>query len=721
MENNVFSEQIKNRRIFDQNVYNQSLNDLLSVLKVKGVFYKKQVKDAIEEILRYLGEEIIELPEDTSQLNSQLEYMLKPSSTMKRRVELTGDWWKNSFGCLLASRKNGEIIALFQNEWGRYYYTDSNGKTIKINKLTAEDINIDAFCFYKSFLLIPLKIKDLIIFMLKNISKLDIFLIFIICFFVQILGMLSPYITKIIYDQIVPSASLNFVLPTLFLMLGISLNTSIVSVAKNLIISRIKLKLNLAVNSAIMIRMFSLPATFFKKYSSGELASRVGYLASFCQMISEMTISTLLTSLFSIGYFFQMWKFAPSMVTPGILIMFSSIIFSTFITFLKQKLNKRKMKFSSSLNSLVFALFNGIQKIKITGSEKRAFANWAKIYSKTQKINFSPPMFIRISSVITTLINSLGNLIFYYFAATNNVSASDYLAFGIAYGAVSGAVMSISDVLVQFANLKPVLDLIKSFIQEQPENTYGKKLVTSLSGNIEINNILFKYSEDAPYVLKNLSLKIKSGEYIAIVGQTGCGKSTILRLLLGFEKPQSGAIYYNNQDINSLDMTFLRQKIGVVMQNGSIFPGDIFSNIIVASPWATMEDAWEAAEIANIDEDIRNMPMEMHTLISEGSGGISGGQKQRLMIARAIISKPSILFLDEATSALDNITQKNISESLSRFKCTRLVIAHRLSTVKNCDRIIVLDKGQVIEDGNFDELMSKKGKFYELAIRQINT
>ena len=221
-----------------------------------------------------------------------------------------------------------------------------------------------------------------------------------------------------------------------------------------------------------------------------------------------------------------------------------------------------------------------------------------------------------------------------------------------------------------------------------------------------------------PLVIDDLSLKIRAGQYVAIVGKTGCGKSTLLRLLLGFERPQKGAIYYDGKDLNSIDLKSLRRKMGVVMQNGKLFQGDVYSNIVISAPWLTQKEAWEAAELAGIAEDIRHMPMGMNTLISEGTGGISGGQRQRLMIARAIAPKPKILMFDEATSALDNLTQKKVSESLDTLKCTRIVIAHRLSTIRQCDRIIVLDKGKIIEDGNYQELIDKGGYFARLVERQ---
>ena len=238
--------------------------------------------------------------------------------------------------------------------------------------------------------------------------------------------------------------------------------------------------------------------------------------------------------------------------------------------------------------------------------------------------------------------------------------------------------------------------MVKPLFETVPEVSSGKQVITGISGGIELNHISFRYNENMPLVLDDLSLKIHPGQYVAIVGQTGCGKSTLMRLLLGFEKPMKGAVYYDGKDLDKIDLKSLRQKIGVVMQNGKLFQGDIYSNIVISAPWLTQKDAWEAAELAGIAEDIR----------------------QRLMIARAIAQKPRLLMLDEATSALDNLTQKKVSEALDGLKCTRIVIAHRLSTIKQCDRILVLDKGKIIEDGKYEELLEKNGFFAELVKRQ---
>ena len=278
--------------------------------------------------------------------------------------------------------------------------------------------------------------------------------------------------------------------------------------------------------------------------------------------------------------------------------------------------------------------------------------------------------------------------------------------------------MSLAGVALTVAQIRPVIDMISPILMAEPESADNKAMVTSLSGSIELSNVYFRYKENMPYVVDGMNLKIRSGEYIAIVGTTGCGKSTLMRLLLGFETPERGAIYYDGKDMSKLDLKSLRRKIGAVTQDGSLFQGSIYSNIVISAPQLTHDDAWEAAEIAGIADDIKAMPMKMHTMVSEGQGGISGGQKQRLMIARAIAPKPKLLMFDEATSALDNKTQKQVSEALDKMKCTRIVIAHRLSTIKNCDRILMLDKGKIIEDGTYDELITKNGRFAELVERQ---
>ena len=441
-------------------------------------------------------------------------------------------------------------------------------------------------------------------------------------------------------------------------------------------------------------------------------------MENFCKLFVSSVLSAGLTALFSLVYVGQIFTYTPVLVVPSVSILLLTLL-STFVSVLwKTKLQQRQVEAAAKEHGLGYALISGIQKIKLSGAEKRAFAKWGESYAQESSITYNPPLFLKMNTVITTAIPMFGCIVLYYRAVTGGVSVAEYYAFYTAYAMISGAFSTLAGTAFSVAQFQPILHIVKPILETVPEISEGKQEVSHVSGKIELNNVTFRYTEHMPPVIDNLSLKINPGQYVAIVGATGCGKSTLMRLMLGFEKPQRGAVYYDSKDIASLSLKSLRKKIGVVMQDGRLFSGNIFSNITISAPWLSMDEAWEAAELSGIAEDIRRMPMGMHTYISEGSGGVSGGQRQRLMIARAIAPKPKVLMLDEATSALDNLTQKKVSQSLDSLKCTRIVIAHRLSTIRQCDRIIYLENGKIAEDGTYEELLAARGKFAELVARQ---
>ena len=370
-------------------------------------------------------------------------------------------------------------------------------------------------------------------------------------------------------------------------------------------------------------------------------------------------------------------------------------------------------------SGVVYSFLSGIQKIKVSGSEKRAYAKWLETYTEKTIPTYAVRFPYTIRQPLIIFIHMLGMLWIYAAAYKNGVNTAQFAAFSSAFGLVMAGIYALGASGSSFAIIRPILKRGEPILNEVPENSSGKRAPHSLSGRIDMDQVVFRYEQDSPAVINGISLHIDPGEYVAVVGKSGCGKSTLMRILLGFEEPEQDAVYYDSMDLSSLDKKALRRNIGTVLQDGKLFSGDIYSNIIISAPWMSMDDAWEAAEKAGIAEDIRRMPMGMHTLITEGSGGISGGQKQRILIARAICSKPNIIMLDEATSALDNITQKIVTDSMNEMKCTRIVIAHRLSTIKQCDRIIVLDKGVIAEEGTYEELLARGGLFTELVERQM--
>lgn len=721
----LFDEQIKQRKENDERLFSDSFVNLADAVmggKISSALNddRKITKDAIDEILKYYHLKSRELPDEVSDMNEQLEYMMRPCGIMRRSVHLEKGWYKDAVGAMLAVMKDsGEVVALLPTGISGYSYFDrKKGKNIKISRKNECLFEKEAIAFYKPFPLRKIGVSSLMKYIIGALSSMDIILFALASFAVVLLGMLLPKINHIVFSEVVENQSMQlFVAVTVFLVC-VSISSILVGVLKSMLMARINTKISLQVEAATMMRVMSLPPSFFKKYSAGELSGRARHIGALCDMIISTVLSTGLSSLFSLIYITQIFQYAPALVVSAVLVIVTTVVFSLLSSLLQMRISKKNMELSAKENGMQYAMISGIQKIKLAGAEKRAFARWANLYSKGAALTYNPPMLIKINSVISMAISLIGTLTIYYTAVNSGVGVADYYAFNTAYGMVSGAFMSLSGIALTVAQIKPTIEMAKPILEEIPDISEGKKVVTKLSGNIEINNISFRYTESQPNVLENFSLKIKSGQYVAIVGKTGCGKSTLMRILLGFEKPQKGSVFYDGKDISSLDLKSLRRNIGTVMQESKLFSGDIYSNIVISAPWLNVDRAWEAAEMAGIAEDIKNMPMGMHTIISEGSGGISGGQRQRLAIARAIAPKPKILMFDEATSALDNITQKKVSDSLSKLKSTRIVIAHRLSTIRNCDRIIFLENGKIAEEGTYDELISKNGLFAEFVARQ---
>jgi len=720
-----FDEQIKQRMQNDEENFSDAFVSLSSVVMGKSVTAalndnKRKANNAIEEVLKYYHIKPQEPPHEIKDMNDLLEYQLLGHGIMKRIVKLEGEWYKDGIGVLLGQTVEGDPVALLPKGLAGYEFFDyKSGKRMKITSKTKHMIADEAICFYHPLPLKSLGIIDLLKFMLRTLSKGDYIVLIFSTLAVTGIGFLLPYVNKLIFDRVIPSHKLSLILPIAFLLLGINISSSLIGITKTLVLARIQTKLDISIQSASMARVLSLPVSFFKDYSAGELANRTQSINVLCSQLTNVVFVSAFTSLFSLAYITQIIHYAPSLAWPAMIIIGITMLYSIVSTMMTMKISRAKMEINAKLTGLVYALFSGIQKIKLAGAERRSFARWANIYQESAELEYNPPFLIKFNAAFTAAISLVGTIILYYFSAVSQISVSDYMAFNIAYSMTLGAFMTLSSMTVSMASIKTVLDMVLPILKTAPEIADAKKPVVRVSGTIELNNLTFSYDGNAPYIIDNLSLKIKSGQYIAIVGKTGCGKSTLMRLLMGFEKPLKGAIYYDGKDLDKLDMKSLRKHMGVVTQNGKLFIGDIFSNIIVSAPWLGLSDAWEAAELAGLADDIRAMPMGMHTLVSEGSGGLSGGQRQRLMIARAIAAKPKILMLDEATSALDNLTQKLVSNSLDQLKCTRIVIAHRLSTIKQCDRIIVLEKGRIIEDGNFEDLITQNGYFAELVKRQM--
>ena len=716
-----FDEQLRARIQADEDSFSDAFNVITKAVTGRQIFSGEGAKGAIAEIAAYFGvpDSVIKKQNEQqdASLDEKLEGIFGSLGVMRREVNLTEGWYLDASGVFLAMTTEGRYVALMPDYIG-YSYTDySSGKTVRVNAAAQKNLRSEAICFYRPLPPEKLGVHDLLTFTAQSISRHDAVYISLVTLAVILVSRVTPTLTRIIFTHYVNAQNAGALVPMFVFIVSAGISGALLTVAKMLLLSRIQTKTNVSVNAALMMRVINLPAQFFSKYSSGELAQRVSGAGLLCMSGADIVFSVGLTALMSFIYLQQIFTFTPSLVMPVLWIMLLLSALTAILTYGHSRLLKRRTELKAQEYGMLYAMITGIQKIRLSGSERRAFAKWAEHYSKDAKLEYNPPVILKLTNVIQPAVMLCGTFALYVSAERAGVSASDYMAFTATYGLMSGAFTALCATTMSMAAIAPLVDLIRPILESVPEISHGK-IPARVRGGIEVNNVSFRYSEKSPLVLDKISFRVRSGEYVAVVGKSGCGKSTLMRLLLGFETPESGVIYYDSTDIKTLNLRALRHNVGCVMQNSRLFTWSIYSNIVISAPHLTEADAWEAAEMAGIADDIRRMPMKMNTLISEGAGTISGGQRQRIIIARAIAPRPKILLFDEATSALDNITQKIVSESLDSLKCTRIVIAHRLSTVRHCSRILVVDGGKIAESGSYDELMNHKGLFAELVERQ---
>ena len=721
----IFEEQLRERLKREDAELSHSIDDVIDSLRGKSRYHAdgtsmENLRHELELICQFYKVDIPSEFHDTKDVNEFIDYMTHPSGIMHRRVMLEGNWWKDCDGALLAVTKDkGEFCALLPRKTGGYsFWNTSSGAREKLTSKHKDMFEKEALCFYEP---LPEEVKNgkqLLFFLFKHIAIFDYAIVLLATLLATLLGMMTPYISGIIFSRLIPSGKTDIVFTTAILLLITVLAAYIMSVVRTGTLERIKNRMENVVQNALMSKLMHLPPRFFQRKSAGGLATIITYLDRLPMVIADVLLGPCITAVFSFAYVIQIGVLAPSLALPAFVTLIVQALIIIFSIKQKLRLTREELIANMEVKGITYSAISGIQRIKLSGSEKRIVSRWAKAYKNRAKAAYKVYFPSTMQNELVVAAALAGTLWVYFSGASRGIELSQFVVFLSAFSIATNNITSLSECAQHLPFLKPSLKLIEPILSEAPETSAGKTVVGRLSGAIEMSHVTFRYSEKSPVVLDDLNLKIKPREYIAIVGRSGCGKSTLMRLLMGFEKPESGMVMYDQKDLAELDPASLRRNIGVVLQNGKLFAGSIFSNITISAPWLTLKEAWEAAEMAGMADDIRNMPMGMHTLISEGSGGISGGQKQRLMIARAIAPKPKILMFDEATSALDNITQKKVSDTLDTLNCTRVVIAHRLSTIRNCDRILVMDKGKIAEDGSYDELIAKNGLFAELVERQ---
>lgn len=646
-----------------------------------------------------------------------------------RQVALRGNWFKQDHGPILAKLEaTKEPIALVPSSPTSYDWVESkSGSRTRVTPEFAQSLDPFGFVFYRRFPDGLLTAKDIIKFGARGL-KGDLLTLVFMGIAMGILGALTPYFTGRMFDTAIPQAERPLLFQFCFALVISALASTAFKVTQSVATLRIQGKMDYSIQSALWDRLLDLPSTFFRKYSSGDLADRAQGIDAIRQLLSGAGIGAILGALSSVFYVGMMLTYSIPLALLGIGLTIVFVAFTTTANVLQLRYQRDQLTIRGKITGLVLQLISGVGKLRVSGAEDHGFRVWAREFADQRRISFKVGQIANSVAVfnssfpIFASMAIFATLVYVQTSAAekgvaSSISTGEFIAFSSSFGLFLAAMQALSDASLNLLKAVPIWERLTPILTTLPEIDDSKAAPGVLKGEIEISHVHFRYTEDGPLILKDVSLKIEAGEFVAFVGGSGSGKSTMMRLMLGFERPEKGTILYDGQDLSALDVRLVRQQLGVVLQDNRVLPADIYRNIVGTSS-RTVEEAWEAATMSGFADDITAMPMGMHTYVSEGGGGFSGGQKQRLMIARAVVNKPRIMFLDEATSALDNKTQATVTESMNRMRATRIVIAHRLSTIINADRICYLEQGVLKEMGTYEELMKKNGLFAEMARRQ---
>ncbi len=666
-----------------------------------------------------------EIPASCSTLDQAVAAIAESSNIRYRKILFSDGWWKSDSGPILAFfRERMMPVALIPSASGSRYrvINASDGKEVKLNSGSASLISQFGYTFYRPLPHRELKAVDLIKYCSRGIFK-PLSLVMMIGCMGSFMGLLTPILTEKIINHAIPKCDIFQLKQIAVILTATAIAGVLFSMTRSLIMLRYTSKIDSSLEAALLDRLFTLPIPFYRKYLAGDLAQRCAAVRSLRTIFSSSVISSILGAIFSVFYLGLCFYYSSLMAVCG---LFAAVIFAVFYlvsgVVVTRFFMRPMLDISGKMQGRILQFISAIVHLRMTSSESRALANWIDDYSDYAKLQKKSRLMQSGLGIVSYLYPALTTAVFFYLVGTSivkDVNIGVFMAFTAAYSSFQASLLSLTSPFLGFVSLIPILKRAKPILDEVPEVNDSIGGCPEVNGSIDLINIKFKYAPELSPVIDNVSMKIKPGQYVAIVGPSGSGKSTLMSIMLGFDIPENGSVYYSDSDLTKINKKDLRKQVGVVLQNSRLINASIYENIVGGTN-LSVEAAWEAAQMAGVAQEISEMPMGMHTVVGVGTGGLSGGQTQRILIARAIVRSPKILFFDEATSALDNKTQAVVTKSLENLKVTRIAVAHRLSTIINADVIYVLDKGKVIQSGSFNELMKdEKGLFYELASRQM--
>ncbi|WP_427924522.1 NHLP bacteriocin export ABC transporter permease/ATPase subunit [Streptomyces sp. cg40] len=650
-----------------------------------------------------------------------VERIALASRVRVRAVRLDGRWWRDNVGPLVGHRAlSGAPVALLWRRGGYVAVHPATGRETPIEKANAEEFEPRAVMFYRPLPERRLSPLRLLRFSMQGTGS-DLSNLLVSGLVTVAIGALVPIATGKVLGEFVPRAQTNLIVQVCLAVMVTSVVAAAFMLLENLTILRLEGRIEATLQPAVWDRLLRLPTKFFTERSTGELASAAMGISSIRRLlagIGPVVAQSVTVGAMNLGLLFW-YSASMALAAIGMLVVIAAVFLGLGLW--QVRWQRKLVVLGNRLNNQAFQTLRGLPKLRIAAAENYAYAAWASEFARSRELQQKVGRIKNLTTVMGAVYLPVCTLLMFMLLAgpaRGSMSAAAFLTFNTSVTMVLTSVTSLTGAFVSVVSALPLFEEIRPVLDAAPEVRTASTRPGQLSGAIEARRLSFRYADDGPLVLDDVSFEVRAGEFVAIVGPSGCGKSTLLRLLIGFDRPVSGSVLYDGQDLGALDQSAVRRQCGVVLQHAQPFTGSILDVICGTEPF-TPEEAMAAAEMAGLAEDIRRMPMGLHTIVA-GSGAVSGGQRQRLMIAQALIRRPRILFFDEATSALDNETQRTVIESTKALNATRIVIAHRLSTVLDADRVVVMEDGKVAQQGPPAQLLADTGgRLHELVRRQM--